>query len=87
MDHEWLVMHRRIRPGPTTGCTTAEPRPPHAGRAGPGWPGRRAGSPKTSRPVLRLVTEPVFDRRHEIEHRWRSFPKNGRVWSPGHTLS
>ena len=32
------------------------------------------------------VTEPVFDR-HEIEHRWRGFPKNGPAWCPGHTLS
>jgi hypothetical protein len=33
------------------------------------------------------VTEPVLDRRHEIEHRWRGFPKNGPAWCPGHTLS
>jgi hypothetical protein len=29
----------------------------------------------------------VLDRRHEIEHRWRGFPKNGPAWCPGHTLS
>ena len=73
---------RRAHPGERLGHPPPRAAATVAAAAGLGRPGRRAGSPKTSRPVLRLVTEPVFDRRHEIEHRWRSFPKNGRVWSP-----